>query len=176
MEGKQGGRTEREGSSRSLRTGEAAKDVPLPSEASSDVEEDTTTAQEKRSAEYLHADVPPAKQRVVEEEEDDRAELADPGEQVTADLDAVLAAFKEGFRQELEQAMPRMVGRALTKSLVPIMKKQQEMAENQAQRRKDINLLREGQAKQSIDMTAQIAKLTEEVQAMSAGGPLRAHV
>lgn len=84
----------------------------------------------------------------------------------------MLAAFKQDFRQELEQAMPGMVGRALTKSLAPIMKKQQEMADNQAQMRKDINLLREGQAKQSVDMAAQIAKLTEAVQAMSASGPV----
>lgn len=174
MEGMQGARDQREGGSRSPRMGDAAKQVPNPSEASSDAMDETATNQEKRSADGQPTEVPPAKQRVVEGETDDCEVVADEGDQVSADLDAVLAAFKRDFRQELVEAMPGMVQRSLTKSLEPIFKKQKEMADTQTQMRKDIILLREGQAKQSIDMAAQIEKLTKAVQELSASGA-RAH-
>lgn len=42
-----------------------------------------------------------------------------------------------------------MVGRALSKSLAPLQKKEQDVAERQAQISKELNMIRENQVKQT---------------------------
>lgn len=142
----------------------------------------TAASAEKRMAGTDPSEVPLAKQRAVEGEDEvssmsagvkcgmNTGVVCADGDEETDDMEALPAAFKKNFRQELDEALPGMTGKALGKSLAPMQKKQKELAENQVQLKKEINMLRESQTQQSINMSKQIEALIAAVKTLTTDG------